>query len=106
MDSEPRNAPVEKIKEGRFQLTLWRSRKRVMPTNDFDVEREVESIRVCIQHGRYNKAAEEWVNQTIWCNPRELGELSAAMEKLRERAGGSEIVTDEGEESVEGAIQD
>ncbi len=76
------NQPVIKNRVGRFQISIWK-KKRVIPAkNDYDIEREYQTVRACIQYSRINKATEQWENQSIWCNPEDLKSLAELLNQL------------------------
>jgi len=76
------NLPVHRSRSGRFQISIWRRKKVIPAKHDFDVEREVEITRACIQYGRKNRISGEWQNQSIWCSPDELRSLATALDEL------------------------
>jgi len=76
------NQPLVKKRLGRFQVSIWKRKKLYKAKNDYDVEREVEIARACIQYSQYNKSTNNWINQTIWCNPNELRTLVQVLDDL------------------------
>lgn len=79
---QEKNKPIKKNKVGRFQISIWK-RTRIIPAkNDFDVEREVEQVRACVQYSRFNKLHQNWENQHIWCNPDELRNLAEVLDNM------------------------
>ena len=84
-NQDKKNQPVAKSKVGRFQVSVWKKKKLFQARNDFDVEREVEMVRVCIQYSTFNKGQNTWTNQSIWCNPDELRDLANALDKLNDK---------------------
>jgi len=81
MDSENKK-PIVKNRVGRFQISIWKRKRLILAKNDFDVEREVETVRACIQYSQKNMATGEWVNQSIWCNCDELRNLAKVLDEL------------------------
>ena len=79
------NQPVYKARSGRFQISIWKRKMTFPARNDFDVEREVETTRACIQYGRKNRATGEWQNQSIWCSPEDLRSLAITLDSLNDR---------------------
>jgi len=77
-----RDGPISKSKVGRFQISIWKKKRLLEAKNDFDVEREIETVRACVQYSRFNRATNSWDNQSIWCNPEELHDLVTALENL------------------------
>lgn len=82
--SEATNKPNKVVKTGRFQISIWKSNKLIKAKNDFDVEREVEQVRTCVQYSRFNKENQIWNNQRIWCTPHEIRDLAQCLDKLNE----------------------
>jgi len=76
--------PEMKICFGRFSITVWRQ-KRLFSSGDKDdigyIEKEVELVRLCIQHSVKNKLTGKWRNQQIWINPDDLLDLSNLLDK-------------------------
>ena len=79
---EEKNKPLVKKRLGRFQVSIWKRKKLFKARNDYDVEREIEITRACIQYSKYNKTTNTWNNQTIWCNPDELRNLVQVLDEL------------------------
>ena len=85
--NEEKKGPESKTQVGRFQVSLWRT-KRIFPArNDFEPEREVISRRACIQYSRLNKQSQVWDNQQVWCNLDELRDLVQALDELNHLGG-------------------
>ena len=85
MNSE--NEPYEKVRVGRFQISMWKSQRLMNPVEPGKepvgyLERWVDVERVCIQHGTYDQWRREWKNQRIWCSSDELQQLVEALEQL------------------------
>lgn len=74
--------PLVRVRLGRFQISIWKRKKLFKAKNDYDVEREVEIVRACIQYSQYNKSTNNWTNQSIWCNPDELRVLVQVLDDL------------------------
>ena len=74
--------PLVRKRLGRFQVSIWKRKKLYKAKNDYDVEREVEIARACIQYSQYNKQTNSWTNQAIWCNPDELRNLVQVLDEL------------------------
>ena len=79
---DEKKGPLTKGHVGRFQISVWKKKKTLRAKNDFDVEREVEMVRACIQYGRFNRFTKTWANQSIWCNPEELRDLANVLDQL------------------------
>ena len=82
-----KNRPIKKTPVGRFQISLWRNKRIIPATHDFDAEREFISERICIQYSRLNRLSQSWENQQVWCNPDELRDLSQAIDKFGQQEG-------------------
>jgi hypothetical protein len=82
INENKRDGPISKSKVGRFQISIWKKKRLLEAKNDFDLEREIETVRACVQYGRFNRATNSWDNQSIWCNPEELHDLMNALENL------------------------
>ena len=82
MANDEKQGPESKTRAGRFQVSLWRTKRRLAAKNDFEPEREVVSERACIQYSRLNRQTMGWDNQQVWCNVDELRDLSQALDKL------------------------
>lgn len=89
------NQPVIKKRLGRFQVSIWKSKKIQKARNDYDIEREIEVVRACIQHSQYTRTTNKWTNQTIWCNPDELRSIAQLLDELN---GSEKEPTQGGEE--------
>jgi predicted transglutaminase-like protease len=76
------NKPLVKRRFGKFQVSIWKTKKLFKAKNDYDVEREIEIARACIQRSQFNKQTSSWTNQSIWCNPDELRNLVQVLDDL------------------------
>ena len=76
--------PIKKARCGMFQVSLWRNNWLVPARNDFDAERTVQTVRVCVQYSRFNQRLQRWDRQSIWCNAQELRDLVQALDRLDE----------------------
>ena len=86
-EKNEKSRPMLRNKVGNFQISLWK-KKLVFPAKtDFDCEREVDVVRVCIQYSRFDKKKQSWSNQSIWCLPDELRDLAAVLAQLFEEKG-------------------
>ena len=100
MEKEAKKGPFAKAQQGSFQVSQWKNLRTVEPMNPFDMQREVETVRACVQYGRFNRETKKWENDVIWCYPRELNDLAQALEKLRMESDTTEISSDEASEEV------
>lgn len=67
--NEEKNGPEKKSQVGRFQVSLWRTKKVLAARNDFEPEREFVARRACIQYSRLNQVAPPggaWIETPIW----------------------------------------
>jgi hypothetical protein len=78
------NKPIRKEQVGRFQISIWKNHRLIKARNDFDVEREVETTRACIQHSTYSNTERAWKNQSIWANAEELRDLAQVLDQFSE----------------------
>ena len=74
--------PIKKNRMGRFQISIWRKKRVIAAKNDYDVEREIETVRACIQYGRKNRETGQWDNRSIWCNCDELTNLAQILDQF------------------------
>ena len=81
-----KHRPAEKIRMGRFQVSLWFNEKILAARHDCAAEQTWLEARACIQHGQWNKLTREWDNQTIWCSVDELRDLVQALDGLNDLA--------------------
>ena len=80
--NEEKNGPEKKAQVGRFQVSLWRTKKVLAARNDFEPERQFVARRGCIQYSRLNQLKQTWENQQVWCNLDELRDLSQALDGI------------------------
>ena len=80
--SEGKKGPERKTRVGRFQVSLWRTKRTIAAKNDFEAEREFVSRRACVQHSRMNQQSGIWENQQVWCSLEELRDLAQALDKF------------------------
>ena len=74
--------PIKQNRMGRFQISIWKKKRVIAARNDYDVEREIETVRACFQYGRKNRETGEWDNQSIWCNCDELTNLAQILDRF------------------------
>ena len=82
MADEEKKGPESKTRAGRFQVSLWRTKRHMAARNNFEPEREIVSERACIQYSRLNHLTQSWERQQVWCNLDELRDLSQALDKI------------------------
>ena len=79
-----KNRPIVKKVVGRFQVSVWKQKRLFQARTDFDTEREVETVRACVQYSRFNRATRSYDNQQVWCNLDELLDLANALDTLND----------------------
>ena len=79
-----KNKPYKKIRNGRFQISMFKCSKVLRSGGDTTSELIVENTRVCVQYSRYNRRSGDWERQSIWCSPDELRDLGNALDGLAE----------------------
>ena len=79
-----KKGPVAKSRVGKFQVSVWARSKLCSARSDFEAEREIQVVRICVQHSRYDWKTRQWANQSIWCQPDELRDLADALDQLGE----------------------
>jgi len=76
------NQPDIKCKSGIFQLAGWK-RNRVIPAkNDYDVEREVEQVNICLTAGIRKNG--KWENIPVWFRVSQFGNLKEIVDDFAE----------------------
>jgi len=70
-----------------FQVSIWKFKKviPVQPGDDYGVEREFDETRACIRFSKWNRAANQWVPETLWCPPHQLENLRQVLKLLADR---------------------
>ena len=90
LTTSEKNKPIKKVKAGRFQISLWKFRRLLTsgsPDSTAYHEQWVDVDRVCIQYSTFNRATNQWENQSIWCAPGDLRNLVNVLDNL---GGGEE----------------
>jgi hypothetical protein len=72
------NPPDIKSQAGIFQLAGWKTTKTIPAKNDFDVEREVEHINLCLTAGIREKG--EWKNIKVWFRASQFANLKEVVD--------------------------
>lgn len=80
------NRPLMSKRLGKFQISSWSFKRIRRARNDFEAEREYDSVRTCVQYSRYNHSKGMFERQQIWCDPYELRDLAALLDALSEEA--------------------
>lgn len=77
------NKPDIRLKVGVFQLSAWK-RTRVIPArNDFDIERQVEEINICLSTGIKKNGS--WKNVSVWFKASQFGDLKEVVDDFGEK---------------------
>lgn len=77
--------PLMKTKVGKFDVTVWRFKKKVVPPEhlrDYSCELLSEQHRACIRYGRWRPQAQVFEGVTMWCEVDELRDLRQALDRL------------------------
>ena len=77
-----KTSPVVTNRKGHFQLSVWKKKRVIPPRHNFDVERVVDTVSVCLQYSRFRKSTNSWNNQNIWFTPDELHDLIDVLSKF------------------------
>lgn len=85
VEEKEKTKPIVSNRVGRFQISIWKKKRLIKAKNDFDVEREVETVRACIQYSRFQKIDRTWERQSIWCNCDELRNLAEVLDQFNHR---------------------
>ncbi len=89
---EENKGPIQKVKVGRFQISIFKKRQWLSARDDYDAEREQSGRTSCVQFSKRNYRTREWENQSIWCDPHELRDLVQALERLNDLEEGQNEV--------------
>jgi len=79
---EKKNRPFAKFMRGRFQISIFKFVQHLVMKDG--TERDVERVSACVQHSKYNRRTGSWDNQSLWCDPAELGDLYGVLEYFRD----------------------
>ena len=93
------NQPDIKSKAGIFQIAGWKRTKVIPAKNDYDQEREVEQVNLCLTVGMRQKG--KWVNVVAWFRASQFGNLKEVVDDLAEKLrelNGVKALEDEREE--------
>jgi hypothetical protein len=87
------NQPSIKSQAGIFQLAGWKKTRVIPAKDDYDIEREVKRVNLCLTTGQRQQG--EWKNVTAWFRPHQFGDLKEAVddfaEKLRQLNGSKDL---------------
>jgi hypothetical protein len=97
-ESEKRKTkqPDIRVKQGVFQLSAWKRTKVIPARNDYDVEREVTQISICLSVGQRRDG--QWNNVQAWFRSSQFEQLEEAVDEFREQLKGLNGVRDDGSE--------
>lgn len=76
------NKPDIKCKAGIFQLAGWKRKKVIPAKNDFDVEREVDQVNICLTAGIRKNG--KWENIQVWFRRSQFGNLKEVVDDFAE----------------------
>ena len=94
--------PFLRVRRGAFSLTLWRVKRLLCSPNPDAInyiEKEVEIVRVCLQHSVKSKIDGKWINQQIWFNDLETRDLANLLEDLNRKLTGEDEEEDSSSKS-------
>jgi hypothetical protein len=74
--------PDIKCKSGIFQLAGWKNKKIIPAKNDFDIEREVEQVNICLTVGIRKDG--KWENIPVWFRRSQFGDLKEIVDGFAE----------------------
>ena len=74
--------PDIKCKSGIFQLAGWKKTKVIPAKNDFDIEREVNQVNICLTVGIRKDG--KWENIPVWFRRSQFGDLKEAVDDFAE----------------------
>ena len=81
--TKTKNKPDIQSKSGIFQISGWKKTKVIPAKNDFDIEREVKQINICLNIGQRKDS--EWKNVNAWFRASQFQNLKEAMEEFTEK---------------------
>ncbi len=74
------NQPDIKCKAGVFQLAGWKTKKIIPARNDFDIEREIEQVNLCLTIGVRKNG--EWENIPVWFRTSQFANLKEVVDEF------------------------
>src|SRR4030043_2247167 len=77
-----KNQPDIKCKAGVFQLAGWKTKKVIPAKNDFDVEREIKQVNICLTAGIRKDG--KWENIPVWFRSSQFGNLKEIVDDFAE----------------------
>ena len=74
--------PDIKCRSGIFRLAGWKVNKVIPARNDFDVEKDVEYVGICLTVGV--KKDGKWENVPVWLRAHQFGDLKEVVDDFAE----------------------
>jgi len=74
--------PDVKCKAGVFQLAAWKQTRTFPAKNDFDIEKKVEQVNVCLSAGVRKNGA--WENIPVWFRLSQFANLKQVVDEFAE----------------------
>jgi hypothetical protein len=74
--------PDIRSKNGRFQLSAWKDKRIIEPKHEYDIERVLERVSICLSIGV--KKNGEWENVQAWFERSQFGDLKATIDEFAE----------------------
>lgn len=74
--------PDVKCKAGVFQLAAWKQTRIFPAKNDFDIEKKVEQVNVCLSAGVRKNGA--WENIPVWFRVSQFANLKQVVDEFAE----------------------
>jgi len=82
-ETKTKNKPDIQSKSGIFQISGWKNKKVIPAKNDFDIEREVEQVNICLNIGQ--RKDKEWKNVNAWFRASQFQNLKEVLEDFTEK---------------------
>ncbi len=76
--------PYKKIRDGRFQISLFKFQKIIKEGDTISSEVIVDNFRACVQYSICEYSTGKWKRQQIWCSPEELLDLGNALSSIND----------------------
>ena len=90
------NLPDIKCKAGVFQLAGWKNKRVIPAKDDYDIEREVEQVNICLTAGIRKNG--KWENIPVWFRRSQFGNLKEVVDGFAEELKGLNGFGNEGGE--------
>jgi hypothetical protein len=82
-ETKTKNKPDIQSKSGIFQISGWKNKRTIPAKNDFDIEREVEQINICLNIGQRTDG--KWKNIPTWFRASQFQNLKEVLEDFTEK---------------------